>query len=950
MGVGLKPSQLLEREDDLARIDGSLARARDGRGTLVVVEGPAGVGKTALLSDARAIAESEGMQVLRSRGAELEREFAFGVVRQLLEPALRGMDDAGDLFQGPAGVAAGLLGLPGAPAHDGAAFADQDSSFAVLHGLYWLCADLAGRRPLCVVVDDAHWADAPSLRFLSFLVPRLEELPVALLVAARPREAREQAALLESLAADASAQAVTPAPLTPEGVAELLTQELGAAPGPAFADACHRATGGLPFLVRQVVAGLREGGVAPTEQAAPLVERFGGRAVGRWMLVRLERLPPAAGRLARALAVLETADLAQVGALAGVGADDAAAAADTLTAVGILAPGRPLAFAHPMMREGLYGELSAAERARAHREAARLLHDAGAAPERVAEHLLAVEPAGDAWVVDRLADAARGAAASGAPESAAVFLRRALAEPPPGDPYSLLLECGLAEANAGEAAWYEHLRAAIAAAPDGAPRAAVALTTAQALLREQRPEEALRMVDGAAAELGEGNERIRALLEAMAVVAGTLDARLTATEIGRLDALRRLADGDPSAPREILAVAAWAAAYGNEPAEVAAELARRAIRASPRPTPHPGDLPSTWFSLATIVLVWAERYAEAAALLETAIVECRAAGAGGNLATALTYHAWLALRRGDLRTAEVDARTGVEAADLPMPLLYRVIATGILIDTLVERGEAEEAARALAPVDAWAETPAMGPAMLRRARARLRMAQGLTGEALADLLAVGDVAVRSAVESPSILPWRSEAAEAHLMLGDRESALALAEEDLVRARAFGAPRALGVALRATGLATGGRRGEALLREAVDVLSGADARVEHIRAQTDLGAHLRRANRRGEARERLRAALDAAHHAGAVALAARAETELRATGARPRSVVLSGPDSLTASERRVAELARDGMTNREIAQSLFVTARTVEGHLTQVFRKLDLSARDELAEALAPVSG
>ena len=209
----------------------------------------------------------------------------------------------------------------------------------------------------------------------------------------------------------------------------------------------------------------------------------------------------------------------------------------------------------------------------------------------------------------------------------------------------------------------------------------------------------------------------------------------------------------------------------------------------------------------------------------------------------------------------------MEAADLPLPLLYRLIATGILIGALVERGETEEAAQALAPVEAWAEEPAMGPATLRLSRARLRMAQGLTEEALADFLAVGDVAIRSSVQSPSILPWRSEAAVAHLMLGDREAALALAVEDLALARVFDAPRALGVALRATGLATGGRGGEALLRESVATLSGADARVEHIRAQTDLGAHLRRANRRGEAREHLRTALDAAHRAGAGALAA-----------------------------------------------------------------------------------
>ena len=508
----------------------------------------------------------------------------------------------------------------------------------------------------------------------------------------------------------------------------------------------------------------------------------------------------------------------------------------------------------------------------------------------------------------------------------------------------------MAEANAGEPGWYAHMQAAIAAAGDPGSRVAAALTTAQALLREQRPDEALRMIDGAARELGDGNERIAALLEAMAVAAGMLDARLAPGVGERAEALRRGVEDDPEAPREVLAVAAFAAAFANEPADTGADLARRALRASPRPIPDPGDLPSTWFSLATIVLVWAERYAEAAELLNAAVRECRAAGAGGNLATALTYRAWLALQRGDLRGAEVDARTGVEAADLPLPLLYRLIASGILVSALVERGAPDDAARVMAAVESWAEMPAMGPATLRLARARLRMAQGRTEEALADYLAVGEVAARSGVRSPRILPWRSEAAVAQLVLGDGAAALGLAEEDLGLARSFGARRALGIALRAAGLATGGGRGEELLREAVDVLSGSEARVEHIRAQTDLGAHLRRANRRAEAREHLRAALDAAQRAGAGALATRAETELRATGARPRRVALSGLDSLAVSERRVAELAREGMTNREIAQALFVTARTVEGHLTQVFRKLDVSSRDELSSALGGPGG
>jgi DNA-binding NarL/FixJ family response regulator len=184
------------------------------------------------------------------------------------------------------------------------------------------------------------------------------------------------------------------------------------------------------------------------------------------------------------------------------------------------------------------------------------------------------------------------------------------------------------------------------------------------------------------------------------------------------------------------------------------------------------------------------------------------------------------------------------------------------------------------------------------------------------------------------------------MVGEPDAARLLSQEELELARAFGAPRTLGVALRAAGLVAGGRRGEPLLREAIRVLDGAATRLEQARSLTDLGALLRRTNRRAEARELLRQALDTAHRAGAAPLADRAETELRATGARPRRVLLSGLEALTASERRIAELAAEGLTNREIAQNLFVTARTVEGHLTNVFSKLDLKARTELPAALA----
>jgi DNA-binding CsgD family transcriptional regulator len=200
--------------------------------------------------------------------------------------------------------------------------------------------------------------------------------------------------------------------------------------------------------------------------------------------------------------------------------------------------------------------------------------------------------------------------------------------------------------------------------------------------------------------------------------------------------------------------------------------------------------------------------------------------------------------------------------------------------------------------------------------------------------------------NPAFVAWRSHAALALLELGERDEARRLAGEELELARTWGAPRTLGAALRVTGLIAGGAEGVALLQEAVEVLVDSPAKLEHAKARTELGAALRRGNRRAQAREHLRRAVELATICRATLLAARAETELLATGARPRRIALSGIESLTPSERRVAELAAEGPTNREIAQALFVTPKTVEVHLSRVYRKLGISSRSQLAAALA----
>src|SRR5919197_4255706 len=407
---------LLERGDELRRIEACLDAARAGAGSTLAIEGPAGICKTALVAAARAAGRAAGMTVLAARGAEIERDFAHGAVRQLLEPALAGAAEAerAELLSGAAALAAPIV----VPTAERAGAAD---AFGVLHGLYWLCANLSAQSPLLLVVDDAHWADAASLRFLEFLARRVEGLPIALVVAARP------GAGADGLLADPATELVRPAPLSATAVADLVHAGLGRTPEAAFAEACREVTGGTPYLVAELVRALTERDLAPDAGHVEEVRALGPRTISRATLGRLGRLAPAAGALAHAAAVLGPgAQLADAAALAGLEPPAAAAAADALAAAGLLADARPLQFAHPIVRTAVEADLPAGLRAGLHAAAARRFAVAAAPPERVAVHLLAADPAGEPWVVEALRAAGRDAVAHGAPDSAATYLRRAL--------------------------------------------------------------------------------------------------------------------------------------------------------------------------------------------------------------------------------------------------------------------------------------------------------------------------------------------------------------------------------------------------------------------------------------------------------------------------------------------------------------------------------------------
>jgi hypothetical protein len=490
---------LYEREGELARVDALLAAARAGRGGVLLITGRAGIGKTMLLGAARERAGQAGMQVLAGRGGELESGFSFGVARQLFEPLLAGTGAAerDALLAGAARRA--LVALEG-QAGAAPSAAGSEPPFAVMHGLYWLAVNASGAGPVLVAVDDVHWADQASLRFLLYLADRLAGLPVALVLSWRAAEAEDDADRLARLEQIAAGSVVSLAPLSRRGVRALLTHEFGTAPAERFAAACHAVTGGNAFLLRELIQQLRADGIGPSEEAAARVAALGPRSVARAVALRVARLGPAAGELARAAAVLgDGAQLRHAAALAGVGLADAAAAADGLAGIGLFEPGTPLRFVHPMVRTAVHEDIPRADRGPRHAEAARLLAAEGADVDAVRAHLLMCEPAGSPAVVERLRAAAARAVGRGAPESAAAYLRRAVAETADVSLRAVLShELGRADPAAAE-----HLGESLRLTSDPAARAAVVPDLAELLLLAGQWDAGAALVGEALAELAD---------------------------------------------------------------------------------------------------------------------------------------------------------------------------------------------------------------------------------------------------------------------------------------------------------------------------------------------------------------------------------------------------------------------------------------------------------------
>ncbi|MCY1138158.1 AAA family ATPase [Actinoplanes sp. Pm04-4] len=917
-----RTATMVDRTRELAALRAGLRDAESGTARVVVIEGAAGVGKTALLQATRDEALAAGFRALWARSPHLATAAPYELLRRLLGPEVMRLGGPGAL-SGAAAFAAPLFS-PGAATVAG-----------VDYGCHWLLAALTDEGPLLLAVDDAHWADAESLRILADTAEDLQNAPFGIVVTARPASDPLVEAMLDRLATIEGARVLRPGPLTESGVAAVLRAAFGAAPDPAFTQACAQASGGNVFYLRELVRPLVAAGRPPTAGTAAELAATGPDALIRTVRWRLGELGPAATAVAQAAAVLgDDTPLRHVEALAAV--DEAAVPAAALRAASILARAEPVGFPHPLVRAAVEQTIHEGQLGRLHARAARVLQQASAPAAQVAKHLLRAPPAASPGVVDLLAGEARHDLESGSPATAHQLLARALAEPPaPAERPALLLALAGAErATGAQAKAREHLAEVV---ETGSRELSIcAMAELFELLYEVDDEDAaagLRRRAIAAEPYGNTPAEIRLhstlLMHVATGLAEPAPARLIDVD------LEALPTGSGEQRRLLLYAAVHRRGTGHcPPAEFLAHL-RRAVH------DLPGRRPLTYWEVMAALesaayLASVEAMPDADRVLARLRPEvARLRHIAPDLQAEWSHRTVLnRLRCGRFEEAQVmlgEAERFAERHGLTLYVRSAQSARGCIH---LERGDYAEAARHL--------RRGAGEAFYLTALAELL--SGRPAEALAGLALPSDPAA-AVTEREIEFEAHLVASHAYERLGDRDRARHEAEREVAVRRRHGPPFRLALALRRRATFAPAREAVEMLAEASAAATGTPRLPVLARVQASYGAALRRAGRLREARTELAAALDCAVRLDMPGLATKLTAEIHAAGGRPRRTRVTGVSALTDSQAAVARLAAEGRTNREIAETLYVTIKTVETHLAAVYRKLAVPGREHLGAAM-----
>ncbi|WP_371791361.1 AAA family ATPase [Streptomyces sp. NBC_01471] len=913
---------LLSRHCEVSFLEEALAAAEAGMGASLLLEGGIGTGKSYLLRAALRSARSRGFEAISARARQSERAVPHSLMYQVRDQ---------------------LLGALGGKEPPGPA--NQQDPSADLHHMVATCAAAA---PVLIALDDLQWADAPSLRWLGHLMARLEGLPLALLATlgcdfAAPSDLVTRRSGMDSPAAVTSGfhRRTVLQGLNVDSVGYLLASASGTPVDPGAVGACHEATGGNPLLVQALLRELWRTGVSPADLSAGRVAELGPLEVAEELGARFEEASPLAGPVLEAVSIMEAA--ARIEIVAELVDIDTVSAADVLHEMvrcGVLTAGPDgFGFCHPLVRASFQAGMAPSERARLHAETAKILNADAAPREQIARHLMHSAMIGEPWAGRLLLDAADEALARGALREARICLERGLLEGDPADEPRLLRRLGQIDLADGPDRAVVTLRRTVGRTPEGSEqRAGALLDLVQAVVLTGDVTGAVRIMEAEVAgfERSGTDEETKAGARAMLGLLLSLDGRAPRPAAGGKPAVLSAA---PARSWVRHAMAARSALHAHWDGVHRAEALRHARLALHEPVATANE-----HALVRLVLVLlldrAGEHDEAVRTCRSLLEAGTTEGSRTVVALAQAIMADCAFRAGRLSECVEAARASMEQG--PQSALTEwlgsALARGLLGEALYESGDPEGAHRVLIEEGTADGTPAAVVPGLLFHRGRIHIGAGRTALGLADIEECGRLMKMRGWVNPALYPWRSEAALAHARLGNEAGAQRLVQEELTLARAWGTSRALGTALRAAGLLARGDERVSLLTESVQWLHTAGAELDEARAQRDLGREYLRCRKVRQAREQLRAGIALAERCGAHTLLRELRQDLVEAGARPRRGAETGPGSLTPAERRTALLAAEGLTNKAIANRLFVTRRTVEMHLSRVYRKLSITDR------------
>ncbi len=909
-------SRLIEREAETVTLGRLLDRARGGHGNLVALQAPPGMGKSRLLRHLKDAALSDGWRTLESRATPMSPSIAYGVLRDWFSLLAHRHAPGEHPFDGPGAALAELA--------DGTSRLLGD----LVYGARWVLEDLCVETPLILTVDDLQWADKGSLQALDLLAPALQQLPCVLAYAVR---SGEESADPESLARLREvSRVVQPAPLTVHGVATLLeSHRLDT----RQAERIHTLTGGVPLFVTEVIS---HGG---TDVPESLIGSITGR---------LRRLSPTALATASAVAIL--GDHASTGAVAELAQVAPSVVVQDLawlvTAQLAEREDGHHRLRHPLIADAVMAGISAAEVAEIHGRCADVLARRGASRTVVAAHLLMTTPGDDPDTRARLAEQGRHALAAGSPETAQRYFERALAEGPVTAaeiPLLSISASALAATGSIDEARETWARArALTQDPD--VLASIQAAAGDALLIAGDAE-AARTAFGSLSDIGPGSSHATHVLTGRMVFAGLLTGAPARDLTRQFDRLVGEPD-DAATPdqRAALAAAAVLRVAGGGTAQEARDLARRAIDGGALFDHAHADGTAVW--MAACALIWSSSFDEADRALTLAIEQARSRGSVLEYANATALRGMTRTRMGLCAEALADFEAALEQEPHGWHAGMAMVLAG-LSEGHIARGELDRMLPHRAALERLAAERTLPGAYALHTLGDISSAHG-DHETAARRYAETGRQLRDSLDNPAVLPWRAGRALALIRLGSSREAVDLARENAMRAEAFGAPYSLAQALRTVAAVDPTADRVGLLRRALDTLDGTSAGRLAAQISADLAGMLILMNGAGATDEvvgLLRTAESYAQDRGMQPLESRVRRLLERIGETSNRPAAEAIALLTASERRVADLTATGLTNRQVAQELFVTVKAVEWHLSNVYRKLGIRSRSELPSVL-----